>query len=165
MPKVVLIAHNIRSCLNVGSLLRTSEGLGVEHVYLTGYTPYPLEQHDTRLPHLARKIASRISKSALGAETMIPWTHYDDVIQLLARLKADGYELVALEQDNRSTPLIEFNPAKPIALIVGREVDGVESEILALCDHIVEIPMAGRKESFNVSVAAAIALYQLCLQS
>ena len=164
MPKVVLVAHNVRSCLNVGSLLRTAEGLGIEHVYLTGYTPYPLMPQDARLPHLARKIANRINKSALGAEDMIAWSYDEDISRVITQLKNDGYEIVALEQDKRSVPLPTFKPKKPVALIVGREVEGIEPEVLAMCGNVVEIPMAGRKESFNVAVAAAMALYQLCGQ-
>lgn len=161
MPRVVLIAHNVRSCLNVGSLLRTADGLGIEHVYLTGYTPYPLTDNDPRLPHLARQISNRINKSALGAENMVAWSHAENLTPLLAQLRADSYLIAALEQTERSVPLDQFHTDKPIALIVGREVEGVEPEVLAQCDTAIEIPMYGQKESFNVSIAAAIALYAL----
>lgn len=161
MPHVVLIAHNVRSCLNVGSLLRTADGLGVEHVYLTGYTPYPMLEKDSRMPHLARQIANRINKSALGAENMIAWSHAEDIETVVNLLRRDGYRIIALEQGPEAVKLSTFHTPERIALIVGREVDGVEPEVLAQCDHIVEIPMRGQKESFNVSVAAAIALYHL----
>lgn len=161
MPRIVLIAHNLRSCLNVGSLLRTADGLGIQHVYLTGYTPYPASENDPRMPHLARQITNRINKSALGAEHMVPWSHTDDIEPVIAQLRADGYHVVALEQTKQSVPLDQFHSDKSIALIVGREVEGVESDVLALCDQVIEIPMQGQKESFNVSIAAAIALYAL----
>lgn len=161
MARIILIAHNLRSCHNVGSLLRTADGLGVEHVHLTGYTPYPLREGDSRLPHLAQKVARQIHKTALGAEHTIHWSHSEDVLPLIAILKADGYEVAALEQAKRSVKLPTFRSAGPIALLVGREVEGVEPEVLIECDRVVEIPMAGKKESFNVSVAAAIALYHL----
>lgn len=161
MPRVALIAHNIRSCLNVGSLLRTADGLGIDHVYLTGYTPYPASDNDPRMPHLARQITNRINKSALGAEQMVAWSHADNVEPVIAQLRKDGYRIVALEQTKQSIPLDQFRGDKPIALIVGREVEGVEPEVLALCDQAIEIPMRGQKESFNVSIAAAIALYAL----
>lgn len=161
MATIILIAHNVRSCLNVGSLLRTADGLGVTHVYLTGYTPYPMHDHDTRLPHEARKIANRINKSALGAENSVAWSHEDDVARLIGDLHAQGYQIVALEQTATSVPLDSFRATQPVALIVGREVEGVETEVLELCDQAIEIPMRGHKESFNVSIAAAIALYCL----
>ncbi len=161
MPHIALVAHNIRSCLNVGSLLRTADGLGISHVYLTGYTPYPLADNDQRLPHLARQIANRINKSALGAEHMVPWSHEENVDHVVNRLRTEGYTIAALEQTEQSVPLNQFNTDQPIALIVGREVEGVEPAVLALCDQIIEIPMHGQKESFNVSIAAAIALYHL----
>lgn len=159
MRSIVLVAHNVRSTHNVGSLLRTAEGLGVAKIYLTGYTPYPLADKDERLPHLARKIDSQIHKTALDAEKLVDWEHDDDVLSLLERLHTEGFTTVAVEQTARSVRLPEFMPPDKIALIVGREVEGIEAEVLAACDQVVEIPMFGRKESFNVVQAAAMALY------
>lgn len=159
MREIVLIAHNLRSCHNVGSLLRTAEGLGIKQVYLTGYAPYPLTPGDTRLPHLAVKISKQISKTALGAESMVPWKHEDEVEDLLTRLEADGFTVAAIEQAKNSVALPEYNPPKKVALLVGREVEGVEQAVLAQCDTILEIPMFGSKESFNVVQAAAMAMY------
>jgi tRNA G18 (ribose-2'-O)-methylase SpoU len=162
MRHIILIAHNLRSCHNVGSLLRTADGLGIEHVHLTGYTPYPKQIDDNRLPHLAAKIDRQIHKTALGAEHTVPWTHSEDVLPLIAILKADGYLVAALEQAPHAVKLPAFPmQQKPLALLVGREVEGVEAELLSECDRILEIPMEGQKESFNVAVAAAMALYHL----
>ncbi len=162
MRSIVLIAHDIRSCHNVGSLLRTADGFGVEHVYLTGYTPYPpLPNGDTRLPHLASKIGRQIHKTALGAEASIAWTQQDDIVPLLDQLKAEGYVLAALEQDDDSISLPDFHAPTKIALLLGREVEGIEQELLKQVDVTLEIPMFGAKESFNVVQAAAAALYQL----
>jgi len=161
MRTIVLIAHNLRSTHNVGSLLRTAEGLGVGRVYLTGYTPYPQVSNDTRLPHEALKTHAKIQKTALGAETMIAVEHHDDVLGLLKHLKKEGYQICALEQDDRAMNLSDFNAGSKVALIVGREVDGVEPEVLEMADAVIEIPMRGLKESFNVVQAAAMALYQL----
>lgn len=161
MKQLILIAHNLRSAHNVGSLLRTAEGLGIDKVYLTGYTPYPLHANDERLPHLATKIDKQISKTALGAETSQSWQHLDEVDGLIEKLKQDGCSLAALEQTPDATKLTDFKSDGKIALIVGREVEGVEPEILAACDKILEIPMFGSKESFNVAQAAAMALYHL----
>lgn len=156
-----MIAHNLRSCHNVGSLLRTAEGLGISHVYLTGYTPYPRKSNDDRLPHLAVKIHKQIQKTALGAEGTVDWSFEPDVAKLVADLKSQGMTVAALEQTSISQPLPNYQPPESIALLVGREVEGVEPEVLDLCDLHLEIPMFGQKESFNVTQAAAMALFHL----
>ncbi len=161
MTALVLIVHNIRSAHNVGSLLRTADGLGVQRVYLTGYTPYPWRQGDDRLPHLARKIDHQIAKTALGAEKLAVWEQASNIEELLDALKTDGFTLAALEQTPTAVPLPKYSSPDKLALIVGREVEGVESEILARCEVVLEIPMLGQKESFNVAVAAGMALYHL----
>lgn len=159
MKDIIVIAHNLRSAQNVGSLLRTTEGLGVKRVYLTGYTPYPKVNDDTRLPHMANKIDARIRKTALGAEKLVEVKHKGDIFELMSDLSSEGYSLVALEQADNSTMLEDFEPPKKLALILGREVKGIEPEVLAKVDQIVEIPMFGKKESFNVVIAAAMAIY------
>lgn len=160
MPQVALIAHNLRSTHNIGSLLRTAEGLGIEKVYLTGYTPYPEGQpNDDRLPHLSTKIHKQIQKTALGAESSQPWQYQTDINSALRDLRKDGYTIAALEQTKQSVTLPAYTPPEKIAIIVGREVEGVEPEVIELTDLQLEIPMAGSKESFNVAQAAAMALY------
>jgi 23S rRNA (guanosine2251-2'-O)-methyltransferase len=159
MRSIVLIAHNLRSCHNVGSLLRTAEGLGVHKVWLTGYTPYPLAPGDTRLPHIATKLHKQISKTALGAEASQSWQQADDIFAVLAALKAEGFTIAAIEQSDTAILLPEFAPSEKIVLIMGREVEGMEPEVLAACDAVLEIPMFGKKESFNVVQAAAMGLY------
>ena len=158
----MLIVHDVRSTHNVGSLLRTADGLGVSHVYFTGYTPYPpLPGQDERLPHIAQKLGRQIKKTALGAEQTVPWSQTNDVVALLKQLRTDGFRLSALEQDERSVPLPDYSPNDKIALLIGREVEGIDSELLRQVDDILEIPMLGHKESFNVAQATAIALYHL----
>ncbi len=159
MKNLVLIVHNVRSCHNVGSLLRTAEGLAVTKVYLTGYTPYPVMNADPRLPHLAAKIDRQIHKTALGAEKLVRWSHESDINKVIRQMKHDSYKVVALEQDARARSLSELENEPKIAVIVGREVEGLEPDIRDAVDLIVEIPMFGRKESFNVVQAAAMALY------
>ena len=156
---MVLIVHNIRSTHNVGSIFRTAECLGVDRIYFSGYTPYPTLVDDTRLPHISRKLTDQIHKTALGAETIVPFS-YDNDIQLETLQKA-GYEVVALEQAENSIELSKYTPAKKVALVIGEEVNGVDATILAQCDKLIEIPMSGTKESLNVSVATGIALYEL----
>jgi len=161
MRNIILIAHNLRSCHNIGSLLRTAEGLGVQKVYLTGYTPFPAGQaNDPRLPHLALKIDKQIHKTALDAENQIAWEWVEDVTQVFQQLRKDNYQVMAVEQSDASVALPDYHPESSVALLMGREVEGVEPEILAMCDGALEIPMFGRKESFNVVQAAAMALYQ-----
>ena len=159
MNQLILIAHNLRSTHNVGSLLRTAEGLGLDMVILTGYTPYPLMPHDSRLPHLARKINAQIVKTALGAEKLIEWQQSEAIEPVISRLRSENYRIYGLEQTPDALALPTFTAPKRLALIVGREVEGIESAILALCDGSVAIPMLGKKESFNVVQAAAMALY------
>jgi 23S rRNA (guanosine2251-2'-O)-methyltransferase len=161
MRHITIIAHNLRSTHNVGSLLRTAEGLGVERVWLTGYTPYPLAQKDSRMPHIAAKLDAQIHKTALGAEKLVNWHHSSQVEPVLEQLRSAGYTLAALEQHAGSTLLPDYQAPAKLALVVGREVEGIEPEVLAACDVALEIPMAGQKESFNVVQAAAMALYHL----
>lgn len=159
MRTIVCIAHDMRSTHNVGSLLRTCEGLGVATVFLTGYTPYPLKETDTRLPHLAQKIHKQIVKTALGAEHSQRWEQHDDVVDILKKLKREGYTMAAIEQTAVSAPLPDFKTPEKVALLFGREVEGLDRELLQYCDVVLEIPMFGQKESFNVVQAAAISLY------
>jgi tRNA G18 (ribose-2'-O)-methylase SpoU len=159
MRSLILIAHNLRSTHNVGSLLRTAEGLGVVEVWLTGYTPYPLMTDDPRLPHLARKIDAQIHKTALDAEQQIKWQSDTSITRVVEQIRADGYTIMALEQAPDAINLSEYQPPDKLALVLGREAEGLEPEVLALCDGALEIPMFGQKESFNVVQAAAMALY------
>jgi 23S rRNA (guanosine2251-2'-O)-methyltransferase len=158
MRNLVLIAHNIRSCHNVGSLLRTAEGLGAE-VILSGYTPYPKSDNDSRLPHEIQKISKQIHKTALGAEESVVWKRTDDIFQSLKYFRSRNYMISALEHADDSIPLPEFAPPDKLVIIVGREVEGIEPDVLTVCDVTIEIPMSGKKESFNVVQAAAMALY------
>jgi tRNA G18 (ribose-2'-O)-methylase SpoU len=161
--QLVIIAHNLRSTHNVGSLLRTAEGLGVTEVLLTGYTPYPsLQSDDPRLPHEHIKITKQIQKTALNAQNTQPWRHFASIEPVLNELKTAGYQIAALEQTTNSISLPDFQPPEMLAIILGREVEGVEPEVLQACDIALEIPMVGSKESFNVVQAAAMATYH-CL--
>ncbi len=158
MAHITLVLHNIRSTHNVGAIFRSAEGFGVEKIILSGYTPYPIIPNDTRLPHIAEKLTRQIHKTALGAETLVPFERYES---LDVWLKDNDVPLLALEQAPDSINLREFTPPDIFGLLLGEEVHGIESDILKQCDYILEIPMKGQKESFNVSVATGIALYQL----
>lgn len=159
MAEIVVIAHNIRSTHNVGSIFRTCEGFGVSKIILSGYTPYPQLADDARLPHIAAKLTAQIHKTALGAEEMVPF-EYRETPDFEA-LSRDGYRIVGLEQDDKSVMLPDYKTPAKVVLLLGEEVEGLTPELRAACDDLIEIPMHGHKESFNVSVATGIALYQL----
>ncbi|PIR53145.1 RNA methyltransferase [Candidatus Peregrinibacteria bacterium CG10_big_fil_rev_8_21_14_0_10_49_10] len=145
--KIILLAHNIRSLWNVGAFFRTADAFGVEKIYLTGYTGLPPRRE--------------ISKTALGADEWIPWEHQDEPKNVIAHLKSEGWQIAALERTEQATNIASFSPAEKVCLLVGHEVTGVPQELLDACDVQIEIPMHGKKESLNVSVAAGIALYRL----
>lgn len=178
MPEIVLLAYNIRSTHNVGSIFRTAEGFGVQKIILTGYTPYPdltlcagapncaygsaPESYDPRLPHIREKLTRQIHKTALGAEALVPFEYYDELDTWLAANKdSDRLPVIALEQTDSSLSLRTFRAPKAFALLIGEEVNGIEKRYLESCDTALEIPMHGQKESFNVSVATGIALFHL----
>ena len=161
--EVVLALHNIRSCYNVGAILRTAEGFGVSEVILSGYTP---RVHDPNLlPHLREKLDREIHKTALGAEDMVKTEVAEDLRALLSDYKTQGFKVVGLE-NNISKETLSLNDihlkekiGDKIVLILGEEVEGISPDLYNFIDVFVEIPMRGKKESFNVSVAAGIALY------
>lgn len=159
MPEIIVIAHNIRSTHNVGSIFRTCEGFGVRKIILSGYTPYPTIPDDSRLPHIHQKLTAQIHKTALGAEQMVPFEYQEEPD--LTALKKAGYRVVGLEQDARSVMLPDYAVPEKVALLLGEEVHGVTQDLLDQCDDLLEIPMQGQKESFNVSVATGISLYIL----
>jgi tRNA G18 (ribose-2'-O)-methylase SpoU len=150
---MVLVLDNIRSLYNVGSMFRTADGFGVSKIYLCGITGTP-EQNG-------------LKKVALGAELTVPWEHVASTGEALSRLRSEGYTLVGLELAPQAQDLRAFanrlgqGAAAKLALVVGNEVDGILPETQAVLDTIVFIPMRGTKESFNVAVAAGLAMYEL----
>jgi 23S rRNA (guanosine2251-2'-O)-methyltransferase len=159
MAEIIVIVHNIRSTHNVGAIFRTCEGFGVAKIILSGYSPYPKMSHDTRLPHISDKLTAQIHKTALGAETMVPFEYQAELD--LTKIREQGLKIVGLEQDKRSILLNNYKITGNIALLLGEEVEGITADLRDQCDDLIEIPMHGQKESFNVSVAAGIALYAL----
>lgn len=139
----------------MGSIFRTADAAGVSKIILSGYTPGPIDRF--KLP---RKDFAKVS---LGAEKTIFWSQTKTLAQAIRQLKKENYFVAAVEQDKRSTSLFDFKAPKdkPLALVLGNEVRGISKQGLALCDAVVEIPMRGKKESLNVSVAAGIALFTL----
>ncbi len=145
---LVIVLDNIRSLNNVGSVFRTADCLGIGKIYLCGITGKP--------PH------RDIHKTSLGAENSIEWDYFESITALLKQLKSQDYQLCALEQTDNSIDIREFQSTdRPLALILGNEIDGVSDEAIALCDTIVEIPQFGTKHSFNVAVSAGLALWEI----
>jgi tRNA G18 (ribose-2'-O)-methylase SpoU len=161
MPEIIVIAHNIRSTHNIGSIFRTCDGFGISKIIVSGYSPYPKLPNDTRLPHLVEKLTDQIHKTALGAENTVPFEHQE--VPDFKSLKKQGFTIVGLEQNQRSVFLKDYKRPDKIALLLGEEVFGITNDMVNKCDDLVEIPMHGKKESFNVSVAAGIALYALTI--
>lgn len=145
---LVVVLDNIRSMHNVGSVFRTADAFAVEKIYLCGITATP--------PH------KEIEKTALGATETVAWEHFSDGVELLGRLKKDGYTIFAVEQTDSPTLLTSFSfePIGKYAVIMGNEVFGVDDQLLALCDGAIEIPQVGVKHSLNVAVASAIVIWE-----
>ncbi len=153
IPQIHLLLHNIRSTHNVGAILRTADAVGVKKVYFSGYTPAPIDRFGRQRKDIA--------KASLGAETSVEWESIKDPIDLIKKLKKQKFTILSLEQDERSISYKEAKLKNNTLLIVGNEVGGVDKDILDLSDEIIEIPMLGKKESLNVSVATGIVLYAL----
>lgn len=164
--KMILVLDNIRSCYNVGAILRTAEGFGVEKVILSGYTP---RVHDkSLLPHLRVKLDREIHKTALGAEDLLSIYACDDIKTELLGLQKQGWQIAGLENNIVSDKLYRLNDkmltdklSDKVVLVLGEEVHGIDNSLRDIINLFVEIPMVGKKESFNVSVAAGVAMYGL----
>ena len=159
--EVYLILHNIRSAYNVGSIFRTADAAGVNKIYVGGYSPTPDDTKDNLSSSYSSGSSSKLSKTALGTEKIVPWEYHKQTWRLLEKLKVDGVQIVALEQTKKSVDFRLFRPKFPLALVVGNEIRGLSKKILEYADKIIEIPMFGKKESLNVAIAAGIAIYKL----
>ena len=154
MAEICLILHNLRSAQNVGALFRVADAVGgVEKIYLTGYTPAPVDRFG--------RPNKEVVKTALGAENYVDWEASKSISQLIYKLKDGKYRLVALEQSRNSIDYRKIKITGPTAIIFGNENRGVNSAILKKCDIVAEIPMRGKKESLNVAVAGGIFLFHL----
>jgi tRNA G18 (ribose-2'-O)-methylase SpoU len=151
--EISVLLHNIRSVHNVGSIFRTCDALGVSKIYISGYTPSPADRFGR-----ARK---DIAKVALGAEKNVAWQQIKNPKKLLTELGERGTKIIASEQDSNSVDYKKIKITGDTVFIVGNEVDGIEKNILSLADVIAEIPMEGKKESLNVSVAFGVALFRM----
>lgn len=147
MENFYFICDNIRSLENIGSIFRTADALGVNKIFLCGISGYPPNR--------------KISKSALGAENIVPFEYCKQTWRLIEKLKKEKVCIVALEQNKKSVVYTKFKPKFPLAMIIGNEVKGISNEILKKADKIIHIPMFGKKESLNVAVASGVAGYEI----
>lgn len=160
---ITVVLPDIRSAHNIGSIFRTSDAVGVSSIILCGHSPCPVDKFD--------RPQKEIAKTALGAEKDIPWVYINNTKKAISYLKKENYKIIAVEQNVRSVNYKSFfkeisksikslKENIKIAIIFGNEVDGVDLKILELCDHVIDIPMKGNKESLNVAVSAGIILYE-----
>lgn len=151
--EIALILCDIRSAHNVGAIFRTADAAGVARIFCAGYTPTPLDRFG--------RVRADIKKTALGSEESVPWETAPRIGALIKKFKKEGYTILALEQDPRAVDYKKIKTGKRTVLLVGNETEGISKKVLDLCDTIMEIPMAGKKESLNVSVATGIALFRI----
>lgn len=146
--RIEILVDNVRSAYNIGSVLRTSDAVNVSHIHLCGTTPTPDNP--------------KVKKTALGAELSIPWTQHWNALDAVNELKQKGLSIVSLELSPQSVSIYEIQPKDlrfPMVLVLGSEVTGVDPQILALSDQVVQIPMLGTKGSINVASAFGVAVY------
>ncbi len=142
-----VICDNIRSLENIGSIFRTADALGVAKIYLCGISGRP--------PH------QKISKTALGAEKTVAWEYHKQTWRLIENLKQEKIQIISLEQTKNSIDYKKLKPKFPLALVIGNEVKGISKKVLSVSDKIIYLPMKGKKESLNVSVAFGVAGYEI----
>ncbi len=149
-PVVEALLDNIRSTYNVGSMFRAAEGAGLRHLHLCGITPTPENP--------------KVAKTALGAEKNLPWDYSRNSILAAQGLKGHGLSLLCLEASPGARSIFDLDcplTESPVLLIVGNEINGVDPDLLAISDQVVQIPMQGLKGSLNVALAFGIAVYTL----
>lgn len=155
VPRLCVLVEDVRSLWNVGSIFRTSDGSGFEHVYLCGITGSPPRKE--------------IEKVSLGAEQVISWEYHKNPLDVLAGLKAANVQIIGLEKNEDSILLSEAiyrqELKRPLCLLVGNEVSGLSPQVLNQCDLVLHLPMSGMKESLNVAVAYGIAAYMIAGRS
>ena len=156
-PLVYLALHNIRSSENVGAIFRTADAASISKIFLTGITPSPVDRFG--------RLSSRVAKSALGAESFVSFEKYPQIGKVIKNLKRQNFQIVAIEQSSDSVDYksvkIKDKIKNKVLFIVGNEVNGLPRSVLNKADIVAEIPMSGRKESLNVSVALGIAIFRI----
>ena len=145
---ITIVLDNVRSALNVGSVFRTSDAFLIENIILCGITAQPPSKD--------------IRKAALGATESVKWEYAKNTNTAVKQLKAEGYYVFGIEQTEKSTLLNKVKlPKKPIAIVMGNEVNGVSQEVIDNCNEVIEIPQFGTKHSLNISVTTGIVIWEL----
>lgn len=149
---LTVVLDNVRSLNNIGSVFRTCDGFAVERLMLCGISQTPP--------------SAEIHKTALGAEDSVAWEYFNTTIDAVAKLRSEGYRILALEQVKGSVTLENYEAEKGLkyAVIAGNEVDGVDQAVVDLCDTCLEIPQMGTKHSLNVAVSTALAIWHFFLR-
>jgi len=145
---ITIVLDNVRSALNVGSVFRTSDAFLIENIILCGITATPPDKE--------------IRKAALGSTDSVKWEFFENTIDAVNKLKTEDYHIIGIEQADKSTMLNDISlPKKPIAIIMGNEVNGVAQEVIDVCNAVIEIPQFGTKHSLNISVSTGIVIWEL----
>jgi len=154
---MTVVLHNIRSVYNVGSIFRTADAAGIEKIYLCGITPAPVDRYGC--------LRQDFIKVSLGAEKSVEWEKFYSTSKLLGKLKKERYKILAVEQNKKSIPYYKLSKSyvsnRKSCLVFGNEVNGLSPSVLKKADKILEIPMMGKKESLNVSVAFGIIAFHI----
>jgi tRNA G18 (ribose-2'-O)-methylase SpoU len=145
----IVVLDNVRSQSNVGSIFRTADAFLTEAIYLCGITSCP--------PH------REIQKTALGATESVSWKYFLETRQAITELREKGYKIIAVEQAEGSVELqnLKLLRDQKYALVFGHEVNGVDQEIVNICDYCIEIPQFGTKHSFNIAISVGIVLWEV----
>lgn len=145
--QAAVLLDNVRSMYNVGAFFRAADGVALEKLFLCGITAHPPKK--------------AISKTALGADEVVPWEHSWDALKIAEDLRRKGFSIAAIETSLQAVDLFEWQPTFPICVAFGNEVDGLQPSLLEMADAHVRIPMMGQKTSLNVATAAGVVLYEL----
>lgn len=162
---IIVVADNIRSLYNVGSLFRLADGLHCEALYLCGMSGYPRVENDPRPEWVAARADKEIRKTGLSGVDAVDFQYFPSTFEAVTGLRAAGYTIVALELTETSVDCRSFDYNYPLAVIVGHETEGVNDQLLAMVDGVVHLPMRGAGKSLNVATATAAFLYWLSLES
>ena len=144
---IYLVLDEIIDTYNIGSLFRLADAIGIQKMYLCGNMEYPP--------------SSRVHKAAVGTENWVPWEKTESTLETLQKLKNEGVQIIAVEQDKRSQSYKKLSPSFPCAVVVGNETAGMKKEVLDMADIVVELPMLGINKSFNVWGSAAVVCYKI----
>ena len=160
-----VVLEDVRSLANVGLIFRVCDALRVERLYLCGITGHPSHPNDPRPRHVQDRAEREITKTAVMAIPFVPWEYHASAVELLGRLRGEGYQLVAVEQAHSSVRFVEpgiYRP--PLALIFGHERAGVTTAALQAADLCVEVPVYGMANSLNVAMACSVVGYEILRQ-